>query len=155
MGLGCFEIIQHKPPVPFERYDRAFVADRFITIVLALPEFFVVLQYFSLRPIRPREATDHRHLVLAIHGHGVVSGRVGKSVTPGVMTAVEVGSSIAGDILTVNPQIHVELISVGGAGPEVRAADEGVGVGATEEVDATVGERMQGHDEVVKIIKVF
>ena len=38
----------------------------------------------------------------------------------------------------MNPQVNVELVGVGGTGGEVRAADEGLGVGGAEEVDATV-----------------
>lgn len=65
-------------------------------------------------------------------------GRVCQSIAPVILSAVEISPRIDSDVVTVNPQVHVELVSVGGAGGEVCAADEGAGVGGAEEVDTAV-----------------
>src|SRR5687767_12469085 len=113
---------------------------RSVTIMFALPEFFIVLKNFSLGPIRPCEATDHRHLVLAIYSHGIMSGGVCQSVAPDAFAAVQISPRVAGNVLAVNPQVHVELVGVGWAGAEVGAADDGFAVGTVEEVDSPMRE---------------
>ena len=55
-------------------------------------------------------------------------------------SAVEVGACVDGEVMSADPQIHVELVGVGGAGGEIRAADDGAGVGLAEEVESAMRE---------------
>ena len=109
--------------------------------MLSLPEILIVVEYSSFSPFRPRKAAEHGHLVFAIYGDGVVNGGVRQSIAPpSAFATIEIGARVDGYVVTVNPQVHVELVGVGGTGGEVRAADEGVRVGGAEEEDAPIGE---------------
>ena len=116
------------------------MADGVVAVVFALPEIFGLFEDVALRPIRPCEAADQSHLVFAVYGDGIVRGRAGESIAPDAFTGVEVGSGIDGDVVIAHPQVHVELVGVGGAGGEVGAAQDGAGVCVAEDVGAALGE---------------
>lgn len=142
MRLIRFKVVNDQPPIPFQCHDCPFMADRFVAVMFALPEAFGLLKNFTLCPIRPCEAADEGHLVCPIHGHGVVNGCTRQSVAPDVFARVEIGSGVNGDVVTTHPQVHVELVGVGGAGGEVCAAEDGAGVDVAEDVGATVGKTL-------------
>ena len=116
------------------------MADGVVPVVFALPETVGVFENFAFRPICPCEAADHSHLVFAIYSDGIVRGRSRQPVTPDAFASVEIGSGVDGNVVTIHPQIHVELVSVGGAGGEVGAAQDGARVGVAEDVGAALGE---------------
>ena len=79
-----------------------------------------------------------------------------KSVAPRRSSAVEVCSRVNGDFLIVNPQVHVELVGVGGAGGEVGAVEEGAGVGGAEEIDSSIGKGFIAKSaKIAKILNFF
>jgi hypothetical protein len=74
-----------------------------------------------------------------IHCHGVMDSSVGQPVAPDAIPTIKICSGVAGDVPAAYPQVHVELVGVGGTGTEVGAADDGLTVRAAQEVEAAVG----------------
>src|SRR5687768_8775501 len=110
-------------------------------MMFALPEILTVLKNFTFCPVCPCESTEHGHLIFIVNSHRIVCGCMSKSVSPNAFAAIEICPGVASDVLTVNPQIHVELVSMGRAGAKVRAAEDGFAVCVVEHVGAAVTER--------------
>src|SRR5574341_481611 len=85
------KFIYHQPTITLQRHDGSLVGNGLVAIMFALPEIFCVPKNLALRPIRPCEAADHRHLVFAIHRDGVMSRRARQPVAPGAFAIVEIG----------------------------------------------------------------
>jgi hypothetical protein len=64
--------------------------------------------------------------------------RTSKTVPPNSLAAVKIRPGVASDIFAAEPQIHVELVGVGGTSSEVRAADDRFAVCAMEKVHAAM-----------------
>ena len=146
MGLTAFEAIQHQPGVVFQAQDGAAMGDRVgqagVAGVFAAPgEGGRRWQHTALRPTAPGEAGEALHLILAVHGDGVVHGAAGQAVLPDTGTVIKIGARVDGDGLTLPGQVHVELVGVRWALAVGGAADYGPAGRAMQGVNAAIGER--------------
>ena len=118
MRLFAVEMIDNEPAISLQLKHRPFVIygvrQSLISIVFALPGWFIMMKNFSPGPICPGEATDHFHLISVVNSDCVMHRGVSKTVSPEATPTIEICTGIASDILAIQPQVHMELIGVGG-----------------------------------------
>src|SRR5512142_1398934 len=102
MELFAIEVSDDQPAVLAKRQHRSFmiygVRQPFVAIVLTLPDLLITPKDFPSCPVRPGEAADHLHLVLAIDDDRVMHSRVCESISPISFATVQIGPGIAGDV---------------------------------------------------------
>src|SRR5512140_896270 len=77
---------------------------------------------FRGRPIEPEKPAQTAHRIGVIHGDSIVRGRPGESVVPIAAIAVQVSSRVTRDVLTLPPQVEMQLVGLAGAVRVIAAA---------------------------------